>query len=738
MKQTIDITIGEIQTPQIELIATSPRGPVGPQGIPGQVTPTSLHSGSAFINISEIDKVYAGNTTNGLSEPIINNKLEGNSIESFKQNNFIHCPVDTNLFNLYASYTGGSNNSENFKALLYLVLENGEGSVAQQYIAELNDTLATLQQLLETLEVGGGFDTNIEQAQDHLDQIDSYTEAISNAQATIAGAQMSIDYNLMLTQIEAIETLLGDQLSEYPMNTWSSPNALIDAVNNATIGYEALLGNSQEAYNTASLAYDDAAESLATCELNLAELAPPLAEAESAMLTLEPALVEAQNLQIGITSAISTYTNAYDNFGDDNAWYVDLQTGLAGLHDYGPQSDNLPADIYDLQVDLIEAQAAVDASSSAQDGWNGLNTALDTAQDAYDDKVAAAITAMDYLFIFADNPAQNTELNTLLAAALFTPNSPNQVITIAELMDAIIDVPEIQSFPTNNSGYITWVNNINDYTPVYADYIAIEGLQDEFDAAEIEIEGLQASIDEHQAVIDDTLLAVSALEFTQVEQQTLQGSAAETMENATSQMENYNNLISSNTDIVTQFIELIVNLSGSVVQYNQVYSTTINAYTVISSYAPEDTSLTQEDITISELAISMADIGLEGSLVFLGNTYESIELVQTALGVFIEGWTSGQESYESALNTANQSIESVNQQIADATSDLGTYGLLPVHTFEFSPNSPRTIPGRIQETLDLDALELPEDYSTLGARFLLGWQSEIGQQYKVSYTLTAN
>lgn len=696
MKQTIEITLGEIKAPQIELIATSPRGPVGPQGVPSEITPTTLHSGSAHISVASSDEIYGG-TTYGLSDPMVNYTIQGESITYSKQNSFIHCPLDTNKFNLYASYTGASNDNQNFRALLYLVLENGTGSSSAAQIQELLEALETAQAVLEWAQ-NQDYASEIAAVETKQAVVVALTAALVQGLEDISNAQQSIAHTELLSLQQAIEDLFNG----------TGITVDIDALSDLFVTVQALIDVNDPDIIASQAQIDTYDSQIAALVLSIAALQVQIDDTE---LDID-----------GATVAIIIYQNAYDNFASNHSWYdalvegLNSSTGVADLHNYGPGGDNLPEEFQTADNALIIAQAAYDASPGA-----GTSAALAAAQAVYDSVYSDCEAAMDTLFTFTTNAPQNTILTGLLTAELFTTGQGTQ-ITIDEFMAGINNVSEISTYPSNPTDSLSWTAYLSSYNSMYTDYQAIGALSSTISTLTIDLAAYNTSQDTDE-------LAKAALVLLNAAEQVV-----------------YDALVAESL-VFSTIMDTLPGLKASLESLAAIYYNTYSIIIVsdpllsaiITMVLPDYPSLTQSELDtyLASYASNTTDLALE--LVWEGNTYISatqlLEAIDTAL-----------VTLQAQLDTVDEAIVYAVGIVADAqlaydtaVSGLNDYGLQPLGYFPFSKNIPKSAPGFINQeiTVDLVALGLP-DFSFKGARLLLAWAAETPQQYNVSYTLTAN
>jgi hypothetical protein len=692
MKQTIDITIGATQAPQIELIATAPRGPRGLQGAPGVITPTTLHSGSVFIEVRNSDNTYAGNDDKGLSSPIVNHVLEGDAIDTFKQNNFIHCPVHTDKFSLYASYTASESNNSDFQAFLYLVLENGEGSVSERNIKTLTRSQENAQEQLDNYE-SANYSEQLTQAIDDQSVVNSAVDAISTANQQIYDSTQSIAYKALIDQIEAIEALLQGQ--DYTLDdltgfiTALEPDLMAnhldkDANQLDLDGYSSLI----EGYTTDMDANDIRIAAL-TASIN------------------------------SDTAAVNLYLAMYGDLLVES-WYADLNSGLETLHAYNNAGlvIDYPEELYNLQGSLSDANYALNqASSTDPEVLDPLQAQVNTAQGAYDEKLEEAVNVMKDLFIFTESTTQNLELNQTLAGNLFTATQ-NPALEMADLMEAIIATEALVQEPTNNLGFVTWNNNISAYNSVITGYNLIPGLQTQ----------LAQDTAEKWALMGENASWAASLEEAQDAYDVL----GETQQTLIETIGNQENIINTLPGMQTS-------LGEDINAYNSTYTTTIYNISGVAGVEPEYTNYTQTDLQGFETTKQANVQTLASYLNYNGNSYEDSDALLTAIGSHIIQLNALIDNIDILTDNARGMQKDAQAALRGAREDLDAYNLQLIGTFPFTGNSPINAPGFSDKTLqvDFEVLGLSE-FTSKGARFLLGWKAQKPQQYRVSYTLTAN
>jgi len=469
MNEKIDITIGEISKPQIELSLMGPRGPKGDKGDNAKINPLNLASGSAFINLEDTTKTYALSAY-GVSDPMITGYIDGEYIVSSEQHNLIQCPEQVSKFTLQGSYTGAVYTSDGFKAVLYLVKENeGLYSEVGQNIEDLESSYAYALQAQQNVEgYATAYTQNISNANAAIAELGVAQTTIASLTSSIEATEYIINFNAANDLINDIVSLVGVYETQTPSFTFDilSPYLILEELPGAISDVEDL---------------NSASSTLITNNTNTISSNEVLIQDKALELLL------LNNTQVDLLLLPDAYTNAwYSILGE--SWYTDLDSKVTDFNNSAEMSayqESVGDPVIDTaakRADLVvyiqnnfELHSIIEintlASNALADALPLDETQFSFTTGEFIDALGEANISMDWMTRSAEYTAAEQNFNQISA---INTNIASNIVSIATLQSTIASLNSTNAglVSDNDAETITLSNNtllISQYNGILTD-----------------------------------------------------------------------------------------------------------------------------------------------------------------------------------------------------------------------------------------------------------------------------
>jgi hypothetical protein len=667
MHREIEVTIEKIAKPQVEISLAGPRGPKGDRGDNAAISKTNLFSGSAFLSVEDVDKVYAGSTY-GLSDYNITNTLNGNRIPLYLQNNFIQCPVETTKFTFVGSYTKTGYENSEFKSILYLVKEN-DGEYASNNISLYQGQVESAQA-----------------AVDSLNQINTeYSVNISD------GNQAIID----ITSANNTLQYWSDLVDSYSyVSDWNSTNEYVEVISALVLPY--LLANPSYSYNE-----DNPNHILTLINVDMSQLGASIVQLNQYIVNEESSLAdkeeiiasELENINLYdsnvmiFSSTIEAYENAYLGYENgSHSWYTDLASQISTIN------NSMALEVY------LEsfADPAINTATSLVSLQNFIldTIELHAVNSANSTMVTDLITEMD---------------NNSMFSSTQTSYTTQEIITLINSL---------------TSGWGSWASglsyNISQYIDALTDYQNIPTLESDI----------------------ANLLALTATSYGVI-------TTANTGIDLNNQyLTQYNDQLVEESELLTAYQSIFYELESSfyaaqtaIISFSELYelSNPQGLTSLFLSVVP-DGSVSFSDIETANNELNIAQESLNQLLVWNTSVYNNPQEAVNAIGSQVYMWTNVVNNYESSIAILNSDLQLAQDNLAYEEGNITQYEVVPVAEFTFTPNSSDGSLGGVIGAVEISLEDLGFNpvYNTINSRFLIGWQASDTEQYKLSYTLTAN